>query len=766
MKSMANKVKHKFASDRPIESRKDDLLGVAGFAESLASAISGWKGKDSLVIALYGHWGSGKSSIKNIAIETLRADQTRCPLIVEFNPWQWAGQEQLAQSFFHEIGIALRKTEEGKSDKKRAAKWRHYAAYLKVGSFIAGSFNRLVIGLLVLTGIIGIGGVVSNVQWVNAVIVFISIAALIFAGLFKWSGSFAEKLAAFFETRYEAAVDGIADVKKKLSEALSDLKTPVVVTIDDVDRLSANEIKYLFQLVKANADFPNMVYLLLFQRDIVEKSLEDISPITGREFIEKIVQVGFDIPRIERSRIEKVLFSGLDELLSEKVIEKRFDQHRWGNIFVPGLRPYFETLRDVHRFLSTLSFHISLFRNKGSFDVNSTDLIALEVLRVFEPVLYQRIFEVKHILTQQHDSSTENDHRQAIEAIMNLVPESRRQSAQEIVKQLFPRAEWVFGGYNFGSDFDEQWYRDLRVCHPNVFDRYFHFAISEGDLSQAEIDKILSLVGNRTELVTELRSLNRRNLLAVALDRLEAYKQQIPIQDSTPFISALMDIGDELPENPPGFSFNIRSDWQIGRIIYWFLMQESDIKKRGQLLKEALILSTSLYLPIMRVSLEESKYEKQDEQDSYLVDRDDFEELKKLCVERIRKAGSSESLKNHPEMLRILYHWLKWAPPDEIKKWVADLIQTNEGLLSFLTKIVHSSVFQSGGDYVSRTHWRISIKNVEDFISPEVIAQKVKALNTENLSEKEQRAVKAFQKAMKRRREGKSDDDWRYDDDE
>ena len=63
-----------------------------------------------------------------------------------------------------------------------------------------------------------------------------------------------------------------------------------------------------------------MVYLLLFQRDIVERSLEDISPITGREFIEKIVQVGFDIPRIERSRMERVLFSGLNELLSEKIL--------------------------------------------------------------------------------------------------------------------------------------------------------------------------------------------------------------------------------------------------------------------------------------------------------------------------------------------------------------------------------------------------------------------------------------------------------------
>ncbi|MBI5846621.1 MAG: hypothetical protein HZB31_01465 [Nitrospirae bacterium] len=756
---------HPFSSDRPISFKKDDLLGVASFAESLASAIKGWKGKDSLVIALYGPWGSGKSSIKNIAIDALRAEKSDCPLIVEFNPWQWAGQEQLAQSFFHEIGVALKRTGKGDTDKKRAANWKRYAAYLKVGSFLAGSINKFIIGLLVLIGMVGIGGVISNLPWLNAVIVIVSCVALVFAGLLKWSSSFAEKIAALFDTRYEASMDGLFDVKKKLSASLAELRNPVVVAIDDVDRLSANEIKYLFQLVKANADFPNMVYLLLFQRDIVEKSLQD-SPISGREFIEKIVQVGFNIPLMERSRMEKVLLGGLNDLLSDNVLGQRFEQQRWGNIFIAGVRHYFETLRDVHRFLSTLSFHISLFRNKGSFDVNPIDLIAIEVLRVFEPDLYKKLFEVKHILTEQRErsSSTENEHRQTIETIMQLVPETKRQYAQEIIKQLFPPAEWVFGGHGYGSGFDERWYRDLRVCHPNVFDRYFHFAIPEGDVSQAEIDKLLSITGNKGELLTELKSLNQRNLLVIALDRLEAYAEGITIEKAIPFITALMDIGDELPEEQPDF-FSFTADKHIARIVYWHLKQEKDIRKRGAILKEALSLSEGLYLPIMRISLEESKYEKQDEQDSYLVDRDDFEELKKVCIEKIRKAGNSSVLNNHPKLLSILYHWLKWASPDEPKKWVEDLIQNGEGLLLFLTSLLHSSVSHSMGDHVSRTNWKISIKNVEDFVSPDMVAKQIMRLNVDKLSEKEQRAVNAFQKALKRRQEGKPDDEWGFDED-
>lgn len=64
--------KHLLSSDRPITSFAEDLLGRSDFAESLASAIEGWTDNDSLIIALYGPWGSGKSSMKNMALESLR----------------------------------------------------------------------------------------------------------------------------------------------------------------------------------------------------------------------------------------------------------------------------------------------------------------------------------------------------------------------------------------------------------------------------------------------------------------------------------------------------------------------------------------------------------------------------------------------------------------------------------------------------------------------------------------------------------------------
>lgn len=61
----------------------------------------------------------------------------------------------------------------------------------------------------------------------------------------------------------------------------------------------------------------------------------------------------------------------------------------------------------------------------------------------------------------------------------------------------------------------------------------------------------------------------------------------------------------------------------------------------------------------------------------------------------------------------------------------------------------------SVGSYAVRSSWRIDLQFVERFVSPELIESKLAASSQGDLQEREQEAVKAFHKAMKRKREGK-----------
>jgi len=108
-----------FSADRPVERLDDDKLQRGNFVKAIAQAITAWRGEDSLVMAIYGSWGDGKSSVKGMIADVMRKDLATCPYIVHFNPWEWAGQNQLAQVFFDEIGKQIAYQGSGK-DKKKA----------------------------------------------------------------------------------------------------------------------------------------------------------------------------------------------------------------------------------------------------------------------------------------------------------------------------------------------------------------------------------------------------------------------------------------------------------------------------------------------------------------------------------------------------------------------------------------------------------------------------------------------------------------------
>jgi predicted KAP-like P-loop ATPase len=55
------------------------------------------------------------------------------------------------------------------------------------------------------------------------------------------------------------------------------------------------------------ADFPFVSYILAFERKVIEDALSEDTNISGHDYLEKIVQVEFDIPAVEETRIQRIL---------------------------------------------------------------------------------------------------------------------------------------------------------------------------------------------------------------------------------------------------------------------------------------------------------------------------------------------------------------------------------------------------------------------------------------------------------------------------
>ncbi|MGL6380295.1 KAP family P-loop NTPase fold protein [Aeromonas hydrophila] len=386
---------HGFSSDRPISKVEEDLLGRAGFSKDLAEAIASWHGKDSLVVALHGDWGSGKSSIKNMAVSKLKELTENKQSIVDFSPWEWAAQEKITASFFQEISKSIGRIDKSKEGKKLSKTLLKYGRYLNTGESVVSGLSSALPTLFVLATITGIGGSFFDLEWIKSTsaIIFGSLAA--WAAALKWGTDILKKLGANTESTAKENEKGLSDIRDELSSLLSKRNSSLIVVMDDLDRLTSSQLRMVFQLVKANLELPNLVFLLLFQRDLVEDKLTDGMQI-GRDYLEKIIQVPFDIPKIEVTRLHNLLFSRLDNIIEQdRFAVKMFDSGRWGNIFHGALHVYFNNLRNVYRYTSTLSFHFSLLKGKSAFEVNPVDLIAIECLRVFEPDVYSELARSK-----------------------------------------------------------------------------------------------------------------------------------------------------------------------------------------------------------------------------------------------------------------------------------------------------------------------------------------------------------------------------------
>ncbi len=153
-------------------------------------------------------------------------------------------------------------------------------------------------------------------------------------------------LAEYFECKAEYNSKSISEVKQEIKSILINRQQKLIIIVDDIDRLNQSEIKQIFGLIKINADFPNTIYLLAFDRKVVEQNLEEQSGVSGKDYLDKIVQVNFNIPFTRSSKILEYLLQEIDRILDilPESAKDYFDKDElyFTNVFNSGFRVFLE----------------------------------------------------------------------------------------------------------------------------------------------------------------------------------------------------------------------------------------------------------------------------------------------------------------------------------------------------------------------------------------------------------------------------------------
>ena len=237
----------------------------------------------------------------------------------------------------------------------------------------------------------------------------------------------------------------------------------------------------------------------------------------GRDYLDKIIQLPIDVPPANSTQRFALLQKGIEGML--KIWELPFsdDQRKDLNLlWTNGLSEFLAQPRDIVRVLNAVEFSLSILKTEAGLEVNLSDGVALEAIRVLEAATYARLPSIKRFLTEERpakrsenqgalareyeaiigransDAGDDEQPGQAeMEAGLKELSPLRSQAARRVLTFVFPRAAWALGTQGQPQTNASKKRPLGRWRAQDKFDRYFDLAIPVDQVSQAELKRFL-----------------------------------------------------------------------------------------------------------------------------------------------------------------------------------------------------------------------------------------------------------------------------------
>ena len=727
---------HNIEPDRALVDIKHDALGVADLAKRIAVSIVRMTANEGLVIGLYGAWGAGKSTFINFVKQALSDhDEKEQPLFLNFNPWLVSSHEDLIQRYIIELSRTLA------PKRYKVTQWR-----------------------------LGFAKGVENLAAVSQEL-------LVFAASLKGVPMVADSVRAL-NNLSEKAVKRLSEQpplsqqKQKIESLLRGSKRKILVVIDDIDRLEAREIMDIFRMVKSVADFPNVIYLLSFDKKLIANIVKDFQNADGSAYLEKIVQYDIDLPYPNPSGILALFGERVDPAI-EAPGGKQWDKDRWSKLYSEYLRDRIRTPRQAVRLSN--AFNIAYPALRG--EVDPVDFLAIEALRMFHPDIFYEIRRNPHRFTElgQDEFDADKTDPPYFEKTLTLVDEKDRDAIKECLELLFPRVESAFSRFKPSRSDISEWRAQARVCSSNHFGRYFSYSILPDQFSDAQIYEAIRLtsdMGQFEKLITGYSkqiSKQGKSRIPEFLERFLDLVKAGQADDHLPdIIKCFLVLGDLVvrDEDEDRSSFiRVETDLRVLWIVYAALRRMPD-DQIFDVIKAALQETKSVHVPVRLLfyfGREHGLYgnkEKErlaDREKPYLTEAQ-LKELEGIVLSKVRAAAKNGSLLDNLNLPSILYRWRDILGSfDEPKAWVEKIAPSNENLKKLLVRLSGVSLVSNMKGTTEKVYLRAS--NVADFLDLDATATRVKTfLEEDGISKSEKTVFEAFLRSYNNTKIGKSDD--------
>lgn len=706
-------------NDSPEVDPKNDALGYSNFSEEVAKTITKINAVDGFVIAITGEWGSGKTTTLNYIEHFLTKESNKIssnnddkPLILHFNPWLFSGHQDIVFQFFSQI------YSEFTQKKFDIEKLRPiFEKLFEFGCLLATTSTP--------------------------------------AGFFI--GSTFTLLKGIAKKEEEKTIDKILKLRNELISLLRNQNITILVVIDDVDRLTANEIQDLFRSLKAVANFPKIIYLLAYDKDVVVEAFENqtIGCITnkgkGQEYLEKIVQLSLPLPPPKAAALDTFKRKNIGEALGE-FDGIYYDISHWTWTDEGGINYFINTPRKVKRLANSLKILYPPVKN----EVNVVDFIALEVLRQHQPLVYKKIRDEPHILLDDKAfffgytlNKPEELQKKYFATFLDGVSVEDKDAVIRIVINLFPDSRKYIDPESSHFHLESRDIKKARICsNIEIFRRYFRFELSDDDFSNQEIIGLLTQKHDSPSLLTYFhekfyqKNPNGHSRFSSFLDMLKQF-----IDHSTPepalitLINTLLTIDNQILtnyDNSPKM-FGTQNNQDRIEIILYRSIEFITPDRRSSVVIDAFQNGTSLPLMTDFVGILGQQHGRNEGEGSSspLISQDALNTLTEIWLQKIRSFSQDRvNFFSSPSLQTLIFVWRN--VPDcegEVSEYIQRFLTDRKTIIQSITE-------SRKNNYIDPIQATSLLPYIEVIQFKEMIAEILQ--NADDLTDDEKKALEDF----------------------
>lgn len=614
-------------NDTPITKFDDDKLNRQKFALQIRKIIENYKNKSCLTLGLRGPWGSGKTSLINMVFDQNKDNilNKKDFKVMRFNPWNFSKQQDLYLQFFEQLKDLLISNENDEGKRKH------------------------------------IKNVINN-YWEK--IRYNGTVSVSFSGI-SYSKPLGEKT---LETR-----------KKEINKILYYLRYKIIIIIDDIDRLTDDEVQQIFILVKALADFPNIIYILPFDQNIVLNSMANMQKNNGEEFLDKIVQLQIDIPKIPQSKVRNIFKKELETFIQNEEFDfTSEDRNLW------PILSFLTNMRDVNRYINNLIFYLPIMKN----EVNPFDHIVLTGLQLFENKIYNEIKNNKNFFTRDLLTKPDRDilpkYQEFYESVLGKCEKLSEKTIDEILRNLFPQLKNLELNWDLTNQVSI-WNSQLRLCSYDMFDKYFELTLGENEMSNSFFEMIIESE-DYSFIKQEVLKNDAEGKSEDFLKKLKNNVEKIQKKNIKLYFRLLYDIGDNLDIETGSiiFSKNTLLLQTIGSLSKQINNEELfDAMNYG--IKNA---KECLYLLVDDLAIHDQRnqryrFENQEPPGKSELTNEQLDELEKEACIKIKKWADNGKIFEVYRAMEVIYEWYFWDR-EEYDKFIDKTISNDDEIIELI----------------------------------------------------------------------------------